>query len=105
MIIKFLKEKLGGIKRSSDWPKFKKEYEVTHPKRCALCNTDKQVELHHIFPVSLFPEKELDPENVVWLCEKFSHHLFCGHLGSYRSYNKNVILDCKIWRNKILTRP
>lgn len=99
--------KLGGKARSPHWGSFKREFEKKNPKQCAVCG-DKQVQLHHRLPFHLDPSKELDENNVIWLCEgegTLNHHRGHGHLGSFQSFNKDVVEDAEIWKKKIDSRP
>lgn len=63
---------------------------------------------HHIKPFHLFPELELDTENLIPLCESKKYgincHLFVGHLGNFKRYNEEVVTDAIIWNAK-LKRP
>lgn len=96
-----------GQKRSPLWPKTRSEYMKAHP-RCALCGGTKKLNVHHKKPFWLFPELELDPENLMTLCEgskQVNCHLVVGHLFFYKSFNPNLTRDVLIWRAKILNRP
>jgi hypothetical protein len=93
-----------GVRRSSGWHKVREEHLREHPK-CECCGGVEQIEVHHKKPVSLFPELELEKENLMTLCEKRSCHLAIGHLYSYRSYNKDIETDVKMWREKVNNRP
>lgn len=59
--------------------------------------------MHHEYPVSWFPEYELDPEKMLTMCRR--DHLFVGHLGDWTSYNPEARRDAAIWRRKITSRP
>ena len=51
-------------------------------------------------------DKELDENNLITLCDGKSRcHLLFGHLLSWKSFNPNVVEDCKIWSEKINNRP
>lgn len=89
--------------RSGSWPKVRKQHISKYPN-CAACGKNVKVEVHHIEPVHLSPDKELDPENLITLCDSTCHLVF-GHLMSYKSWNPNVIDDCKSYLNKIKNRP
>jgi 5-methylcytosine-specific restriction enzyme A len=82
-----------GSKRSSHWPKLRKEHLEKYPT-CALCGGTKKLEVHHIKPFHLHPELELDPNNFITLCESTKHgvncHLFFGHLGNFKQVNEDV---------------
>lgn len=94
--------KLRYAARSPDWSKVRNEY-LKNNKRCAACGTNTGLEVHHIKPVHLFPEKELDIDNLVTLCSKKCHLLF-GHLMNFKSWNPEVIEDCKKMYKKIENR-
>ena len=97
-----------GTARSGKWPKVRKHHLENHPV-CAVCGGAELLEVHHIRPFHLHPELELDPENLVTLCEAkkggVNCHLFVGHLGSYRSFNTAVVTDAAAWAEKIARRP
>lgn len=95
--------KLGGVARSPLWGKTKKEFEKLHPKVCAVCG-NKKVQLHHVQSFASHPELELDFNNLRWLCEGFGtkqHHIEFGHLGNFKSINKNL----DEWINNYNNRP
>lgn len=105
-LTKKLKEQ--GKKRSGSWPRVRRDFLKKNP-RCVVCGGNKKLEAHHILPFHSHPELELDENNLITLCENKKEgifcHLFVGHLGSFRSYNVQVIQDAEGWRQKILTRP
>ena len=78
-------------------------YESFHPRVCAATGSTKDVELHHLQPFHLHPELELDENNVIWLNRDI--HFFLGHLGSWKSYNEDIVEDAKWLREKIRNRP
>ena len=71
---------------------------------CQVCGAIKNLNVHHIIPVSVDPSKEDDPDNLITLCEDKCHLIF-GHLFFFKSHNKNVREDVEIWRKKIQERP
>lgn len=89
--------------RSPKWSSIKKNFLKENPC-CAACGNCKKIEVHHIEPVHINPDKELDVSNLITLCDSPCHLLF-GHLFSYKSWNPNVVDDCKNYLNKIKTRP
>ncbi len=93
-----------GQRRSSEWPKVRKEYLNEHPI-CECCGGTKKLEVHHKKPFHLFPELELERDNLMTLCTKRGCHLAMGHLYSYRSYNPNIDEDVRIWNEKVKNRP
>ena len=108
-MFQFIKDRLlgkvlKGQRRSSKWPKVRKEYLDEH-YFCECCGGMKKLEVHHKLPFHLFPELELDKNNLMTLCSKKSCHLAMGHLYSYRSYNPNIDADIKKWVVKVRSRP
>jgi hypothetical protein len=100
----FRKKPLG--KRASGWNDLRRKHLLKHPI-CAVCGGVKKLEVHHILPVHLFPEKELEITNLITLCEGkkwVNCHLFFGHLGSYISYNPDVKKDADIFNNKLSSK-
>jgi len=91
--------------RSPGWAKLRAQHLAKHP-RCAVCGTTQDVVPHHILPVHLWPALELDPTNLITLCNGAGgHHLTFGHLGEWTSYNRDVVQDAAVWANKFACRP
>jgi len=87
----------GGVKRSPLWEKVRRKYLAKFP-RCAVCNSLKRVEVHHIIPFYVAPSKELDKDNLISLCESkktLNCHLIIGHGGNYRDFNPLVLRDAE----------
>jgi hypothetical protein len=91
-----------SVQRSRKWTKLKKSYIKQHPN-CAVCGSLKLVVPHHIIPFHIDKSKELDPNNLITLCENkvFNCHLFFGHLKNWSRYNPNIIEDAKTWKEKL----
>lgn len=98
--------KTQGKKRHKLWAKVRKEY-LKKNKMCAVCGGKKKLNVHHIQPFHLFPDLELDVQNLITLCEASGRecHLQFGHLGSYKSWNKDIRADAPIWLHKRMNRP
>lgn len=94
-------------KRSSKWPTVREAHLKEFPA-CAVCDSKDSVEVHHKKPFHLHPELELEPTNLISLCESKKHgvncHLFFGHLGNYKVENSEVEQDVSIWREKFSKR-
>jgi 5-methylcytosine-specific restriction endonuclease McrA len=90
--------------RSSQWPKVRAEHLKNNPT-CKCCGGSKSLEVHHIMPFHLNPTLELEPSNLITLCESkergINCHLFVGHLGNYQQLNKNVKKDAVAWNKKL----
>jgi len=89
--------------RSPKWSSVRKAFLRDNPS-CAACGSTKTLEVHHIEPVHLNPDRELDSSNLITLCDKYCHFAI-GHLMNYKSYNPNVIIDAKDFLYKIENRP
>ena len=94
--------------RSEHWPVVRKQHLLRQPC-CALCGGSDKLEVHHIRPFHLHPELELEPTNLITLCESLKGgancHLLFGHLGNFKSFNVTVIADSAQWNAKIGSRP
>jgi hypothetical protein len=83
-----------NLQRSSKWPTIRTQHLAKQPS-CQACGSTKNLEVHHIIPVHVDKTKELDPTNLITLCENldvnFCHYIF-GHLAlSWLKYDPNVI--------------
>jgi hypothetical protein len=98
-----------GHGRSSHWPTVEKKFRAVHPQcACCLVKSIKHIQIHHRFPfhycVALGrPDLELDPRNLITLCEWPSHpspdhHLLIGHLDNFKSSNLDVAEDAITFR-------
>jgi 5-methylcytosine-specific restriction protein A len=101
MVIKNIKDTIQGKaslgqKRSSHWPTVRKHHLKENPT-CAVCGDTSKLEVHHIKPFHTHPELELEPTNLITMCESKSYgiicHLYYGHLGNYKNINPNVVRD------------
>ncbi|WP_149401495.1 HNH endonuclease [Dictyobacter arantiisoli] len=110
-----------GRARSPEWPRVAHEH-LSHQPACVVCgHRGKGLQVHHIKPFHLYPELELDPNNLITLCEirGRTHHLLIGHLDNWESYNKRVREDTKryshqsaaaikanvTWQKEVAQRP
>jgi hypothetical protein len=89
--------------RSPRWQTVRKEH-LKKQSKCQACGKNKDLEVHHIVPVHISPEQELDPSNLMTLCSNSCHIMF-GHLMDFKSYNVKVKEDCAEWVIKIDNRP
>jgi 5-methylcytosine-specific restriction endonuclease McrA len=89
--------------RSSRWSTVRKNH-LENNNFCSACGSTKKLEVHHIKPVHLYPDLELDPSNLITLCAEPCHRLF-GHFMNFKSWNKEVVEDCKVYYNKLINIP
>ena len=94
-------EKLLGA-RSSLWRKTRKEFVKNNPT-CAITGDTRRLEVHHIKDYSHHPELELDPDNLIVLRRDI--HFIFGHLLNWKSINKDIKEDSRIFLEKIRNRP
>lgn len=81
--------------RSRQWPAVERAHLRAQPA-CAACGARLHLQVHHIKPFHLFPQLELDPKNLITLCEPpgpGGHHLAIGHLGAWKKFNPRVVAD------------
>ena len=91
-----------GLARSPEWPRVAKEHLLREP-RCVACGyKGPKRQVHHIKPFHLHPHLELDPDNLITLCERdgHDHHLLLGHLDAWPSYNEHIRADAKHYYRK-----
>ena len=110
-----------GHERSSQWQRVRKEHLLREPA-CVVCgHKGRGIQVHHIKPFHLHPHLELDPRNLITLCEVRGrdHHLLLGHLNTWESYNEHIREDAKrfyrktaaqiradlVWQKKVIQRP
>lgn len=91
--VSFAPMKMTGS-RSSAWPTVRQRWLTAH-SRCAVCGGRELLEVHHIRPFHLWPELELDSNNLLTLCEHPTRqcHLRWGHLGWWQAYNPQILAD------------
>ena len=78
------------------WEEFERKYWEKHPqeKYCHICGSTKKVELHHICPRHICPDKIFDESNLIPLCRK--DHFTWGHLENYEWWNEHIREDAKL---------
>lgn len=91
-----------AAKRSNRWPKVRAEHLKTQPN-CQACGGSARIQVHHVTPFHLDASLELEPENLITLCESRAsncHRLF-GHLLDYKTHNEDVRNDSETFRKKL----
>ena len=61
-------------------------------KKCVICGSLTNLQVHHKKPFNLFPELELEENNLMVLCENDSKncHFTFGHLFNWSTYNHDI---------------
>src|SRR5689334_13402087 len=72
--------------RSGKWPAVERAHLKAQPE-CQACGSRELLSVHHIRPFRLYPELELDADNLITLCQKHHCHFLFGHAGDYRAWN------------------
>lgn len=107
--------------RSPEWGRVEKEHILREPECQACGHRGAGLQVHHIRPFHLYPHLELDPRNLITLCqvEGREHHLLLGHLDNWESFNEHIRADVKhfykkkakqiradiAWQKKVGARP
>lgn len=94
-----------GVARSPKWAKVRAAHLAEHPE-CVACGARTMLEVHHVKPFHLFPELELDPQNLMTLCQCPGHncHLMFGHSLNWAAYNPHAVTDAVVFRERVRTR-
>lgn len=94
----------AGARRSSQWRGVRDAFLAG--KVCAVCGGQRCLVAHHVIPFHIAPDLELDPENLLPLCEAERYglncHQFIGHLGNWSEMNVNVLADAAYWQMRLL---
>ncbi len=93
--------------RAPSWSTVARQHLESNPA-CAVCGHKKNLNVHHIYPFHLYPERELDPENLITLgvkCPTGNHHLLFGHFGNWQKFNPDVIVDSRKFFNGFRSFP
>ena len=89
--------------RSSKWPKVRDEHLKIDPV-CNVCGGKEDLNVHHIIPFHIDKSKELDPTNLITLCNARGCHFAFGHLFDWQSSNPSVVQDSKLFKKKVEDR-
>lgn len=83
-----------GVTRSPKWHEVEEKH-LELEDWCRNCGGITLLQVHHKMPFHLDPEKELDPLNLITLCEDYKDgvecHLHVGHLGNWKHYNPEIV--------------
>jgi len=89
--------------RSPEWWRVRLEHLAREPE-CQCCGGTKKLEVHHILPVHIAQQYELEPNNLITLCEERGCHFLIGHLADWRCWNPLVREDAAFIRRRIKER-
>jgi 5-methylcytosine-specific restriction protein A len=87
------RERSKKTTRSPKWRAVRARHLKAHPE-CAACGSRVGLQVHHIKPFHLAPALELEPSNLVTLCEYVGGlecHEMLGHGDHWQSYTPGVV--------------
>jgi 5-methylcytosine-specific restriction endonuclease McrA len=92
--------------RSPKWPSVRKKHFRSEPS-CMACGAASPVECHHIIPFHVDKNLELNPANLITLCETkgANCHLQVGHYGNWHDYNRHVKTEAAAALAKLKGNP
>lgn len=80
-------------RRSRGWAALRAAH-ITREPYCTACGVQRFLEVHHVIPVHVDPTRELDPSNLITLCDGPNRcHLRVGHLKRWDRWNTDVRED------------
>lgn len=95
-VFSYLRESRKKSKRSPMWASVEKYFLASPTNQvCACCGSAKKLQVHHLHPFAVYPEKELEFNNLVPLCMENLCHLKLGHGGDFQCYNPFLLDDLK----------
>lgn len=91
---------LLAFRRSRKWPALRRVAIISAGGRCEACGGTTKLTVHHIVPFHVDPTRELDPRNLIVLCERqeANCHLRLGHGRDWDMANPNVVEDARMLR-------
>lgn len=78
--------------RHAKWPTVRARHLARHPQ-CAACGFTRNLQVHHLVPVSIDFSLELCPANLLTLgsqCPSGNHHFLIGHAQNWQAYIPNA---------------
>ena len=92
-------------RRSPGWPSLRRRHLAANP-RCAACGKADAPEVHHLVPVQVAPERELDATNPITLCGgRRNCHLAVGHGWDWRKYRPQAASLASAMMGATIVRP
>ena len=80
------------------WRKARNLHILVEPV-CQACGDDKKLQVHHVEPWHLCPERRYDPTNLITLCQP--DHFRFGHLRNWKNWNSGIKELCKHIRTQL----
>lgn len=95
----YVREWLKRFTRDGEWWPTRQLF-VEKFNHCECCGTRDDLNVHHIFPVHVYPQLELEPYNLITLCRK--HHFQIGHLNDWKKWNPYVWEMAQLYNKGIM---
>ena len=100
-----IRERSKRKKRSPQWPRVEKVVLIQRPA-CEACGGIVRRQVHHKKPFHLYPELELDTNNLIVLCMGPKEcHIRIGHGDDFKAFNPNVVRDAVTVLDRDELRP
>ena len=101
-------DRTAGKERSPEWSKVRDAHLLKEPT-CQVCGGKTKLNVHHIRPFHLHPELELDPTNLITLCNgskgTIACHIRLGHFDNFKDkWNPNIEVESALWRKRFLAK-
>lgn len=101
-------ERTFGSLRSNQWPAVRDAHLKKEPI-CQVCGGGSKLNVHHIRPFHTHPELELDPNNLITLCNGSSGTIAChirfGHLDNFKDkWNPDIRTEAPVWNKRFLMK-
>jgi len=80
------------LPRNRNWFRVKNQF-LSKYNYCANCLRTDNLIVHHIYPFHSYPNLELDPGNLITLCNHFGSncHFVIGHNGNWNFFNTDLV--------------
>jgi len=91
--------------RSGRWPAIERAHLLAFPT-CAACGGKDRLQVHHVRPYHLEPALELDPDNLITLCQHPARlcHFRIGHCFDWSAFNPHVRNDAALSLKRVKMR-
>ena len=91
------------LSRAGGWRKVRARRIEIDGGKCRACGRKVNLQVHHIRPFNMQPDRELELSNLVTLCGRC--HILLGHLDNWKSRNDDVLPDADYTMRRITGRP
>lgn len=97
----FFRRTFGAV-RSKKWRQIRREHLRKHPL-CEVCGGNKKCQVHHIIPFWKDNSLELEPTNLITLCNRRWRrcHFIWGHFYNYRKSNPDIRENARDWQSRL----